>query len=133
MSRPPRSDCRGPEALDVERGRDADGRFSDSSQMLSMALVSAAEGDRDETERMVRRWFRAVETHWPPRVYRRHLACQILGMAGATAAAVECLRVGLVDPSYVMPFMEPYLPFYDTIRDEPEFVELLAELGDPDS
>jgi TolB-like protein len=117
----------------LERGRDADSRFSDPSQMLSMALVLAAEGNRDETERTVRRWLRAVETHWPPRVYRRDLACQILGMAGATAAAVDCIRVGLIDPSYVMPFMEPYLPFYDSIRDEPEFVELLAELGDADS
>jgi hypothetical protein len=24
--------------------------------------------------------------------------------------------------------MEPYLPYYDTIRDEPAFLELLAEI-----
>jgi len=27
-----------------------------------------------------------------------------------------------------MPFLEPFLPYYDPIRDEPEFIELLAEL-----
>jgi hypothetical protein len=51
-------------------------------------------------------------------------------MAGATAAAVECIRTGLAEPSMVMPFLEPFLPYYDSIRDEPEFVELLVDLGD---
>jgi hypothetical protein len=60
----------------------------------------------------------------------KHHSCRVLGMAGATAAAVECIRTGLVEPSYVMPFMEPFLPYYDSIRDEPEFVEMLADLGD---
>ena len=27
-----------------------------------------------------------------------------------------------------MPFIDPYLPYFDSICDEPEFVELLAEL-----
>ena len=49
-------------------------------------------------------------------------------MAAATAAAVQCIRTGLVEPSLVMPFMEPYLPYYDSIRDEAEFVDLLADI-----
>jgi hypothetical protein len=28
-----------------------------------------------------------------------------------------------------MPFLEPFLPYYDSVRDSPEFIELLAELG----
>ena len=44
--------------------------------------------------------------------------------------AVGCIRIGLAEASFVMPFMEPYLPYYDSIRDEPAFVELLAEIGD---
>ena len=113
----------------LETGRGTEGNFSDPSKMLSTALVSAAEGNRKETERMIRRWLRLVETDWPPRVYRRNFACQILGMAGATEAAVECIRIGLAEPSAVMPFMEPYLPYYDSIRDEPAFVDLIAELA----
>jgi len=49
-------------------------------------------------------------------------------MAGAAALAVECIRTGITEPSPVMPFFEPYLPFYDPIRDVPLFVELLADL-----
>ena len=58
------------------------------------------------------------------------IACQILGMAGAAEAVVSCIRQGLDQPSNVMPFIDPYLPFYDPIRDEPVFVELLEELAD---
>jgi len=54
-------------------------------------------------------------------------ACRILGMAGATTAAVDCLREAYSKPSAAFPFLEPYLPYYDPIRDEPAFVELLAE------
>ena len=114
----------------LDLGRSADGSFSDPSEMISMALVSAAEGNRKETERLIRRWRRAVESVWPQRTYRKHLACQALGMAGAAEAVVECIRIGLTEPSFVMPFLEPYLPYYDSIRDEPAFIDLLAELGD---
>jgi TolB-like protein len=125
----PLADLLGEAQAILERGRGAEGRFSSPDAMLSMALVSAAAGDREATERMVRRWQRAVENHWPPRVYRRHIACQILGIAGAADAAVECIRIGLAEPSEVMPFMEPYLPYYDSIRDEPAFVDLIAEIN----
>ncbi len=29
-----------------------------------------------------------------------------------------------------MPFLEPFLPYYDSMRDEPVFVDLLADLAD---
>jgi len=34
----------------------------------------------------------------------------------------------MAEPSGVNPYVEPYLPFYDAIRDEPEFIELLADI-----
>ncbi len=46
----------------------------------------------------------------------------------AAYAAVDCLRTALANPSYVTPFLEPYRSFYDGIREEPVFVELVAEL-----
>lgn len=49
-------------------------------------------------------------------------------MAGATTAAVDCIREALVEPSLALPFLEPYLPYYDSIRDQPEFIALLSEL-----
>ena len=63
------------------------------------------------------------------RILWRDILCQLLGMAGAAEAAVECIREGLAEPSGIMPFMEPYLPFYDSIREEPAFVELVEELS----
>jgi hypothetical protein len=41
---------------------------------------------------------------------------------------VECIRAGVEAPSYVMPFIEPYLPYYDSMRNEPAFLALPAEI-----
>jgi hypothetical protein len=49
-------------------------------------------------------------------------------MSGAAKAAVACMRTAMDEPSEFMPFLDPYLAFYDPIREEPAFVELLAEL-----
>jgi hypothetical protein len=49
-------------------------------------------------------------------------------MAGLAEAAVACIRNGLEEPSSIIPFIEPHLPFYDPVRDEPAFVELLEEI-----
>jgi hypothetical protein len=54
--------------------------------------------------------------------------CQTLGLTGAAAETVQCLREALSSPSSVMPYMEPRLPYYDSIRESPEFQMLVAEL-----
>jgi hypothetical protein len=115
---------------DIDKDRDSDGGFPGWNVYLDIALVTAAEGNTEETERFVRRWRRGVAEDLAELAKTRHHACRVLGMAGATAAAVECIRTGLAEPSFVMPFLEPFLPYYDSMRDEPEFVALLADLGD---
>ena len=70
-----------------------------------------------------RRWRDLAEL-----IENRSMSCAILGMAGATVEAVECLRKSFEEPSYALPFLDPYYPHYDLIRDEPEFVELVAEV-----
>ena len=96
---------------------------------LTFALLAAVEGDTAEAERFMRIYFRNKGTDWADRVSNRDFACQILGMAGASEAAVQCIRDGLEEPSMIMPFVEPLLPFYDPIRETPEFVALEEELG----
>lgn len=96
--------------------------------MIGAALLAAAQGDRAEAVNLVRRWNREGALDWPERVGLRDMSCSILGMAGAADDAVDCLRTGLEEPSLVMYFRDPYLPFFDSIRDDPVFVELLAEL-----
>ena len=77
---------------------------------------------------VIRRWHRLESTDWPERVHNRDWSCQILGMAGAAESAVECIRTGLEQPSRVMPYLEPLLPYYDPIRGDPAFVALQDEL-----
>ena len=96
---------------------------------LTLAAVAGMEGNASQAEEYVERWFTRAGLDWPDRVLYRETACQILGIAGAAEAAVQCIRDGLEEPSMLMPFIEPKLPFYDSIRDEPEFIELARELA----
>jgi TolB-like protein/DNA-binding winged helix-turn-helix (wHTH) protein len=112
----------------LDASRNANGDFQDNNQYLVMAFVTAAEGNREETERLIRHWRREAGKDLAELVNLRHQACRALGMAAATSAAVECIRAGLAAPSLVMPFVEPYLPYYDSMRNEAEFVDLLAEI-----
>jgi TolB-like protein len=119
----------------VSEGRESlgnltpDGDLGVAQAMLGEAYLAAVQGDTAETVRLVRGWNRdGASKDTPERAGRQHTACQVLGMAGAAEDAVACIRTGLAKPSMVTPFMEPYLPHYDSIRDEPVFVELLAEL-----
>jgi TolB-like protein len=101
----------------------------DHTAALTLAAMAAAEGNALETERLVRHWFqRGSGADLAERLVMRDLACQILGFAGSAEAAVKCIRDGLEEPSMVMPFLEPRLPFYDPIREEPVFIELVEEL-----
>jgi TolB-like protein len=96
---------------------------------LSLALLAAVEGNPEEAKRQIRYWFRVNEMDLAEMTGNWDLACRPLGMVGATEAAVTCIRDGLEHPSSVMPFIEPHLPFYDPIRDKPEFMELVDELA----
>jgi tetratricopeptide (TPR) repeat protein len=96
---------------------------------LSTAFIAAVAGDTAETERRVRSWLRDAGRDLAELTVNRHHACRALGLAGATSAAVECLRSGLAEPSQVMPFIEPSLPYYDSIRDDPRFSQFLGEVG----
>ena len=106
----------------------SDGDFQHYRANLAMALVTAAEGNTEETVRLIRRWRRRATEDLAELAYNRLESCRVLGIAGITSAAVECIRTGLAKPSDVMPFMEPFLPYYDAMRQSPEFVDMLAEL-----
>ena len=98
---------------------------------MTLAALAALEGDTAGAERYLRQYYRGSGTDWAYRSYNRDFTCQILGMAGAAEATVRCLRDGLAEPSYVIPFLEPYLSFYDPVREAPAFVEFVAELERP--
>ena len=99
-----------------------------SNRYLALAFVSAAGQDAEEAERLVRVWQREASRDLAEQANLRHYACRALGMAAASSAAIECIRAGLAEPSLVMPFVEPFLPYYDSMREEPAFAALLAEI-----
>lgn len=39
------------------------------------------------------------------------------------------MRSALEEPTRFMPFLDPYLPYYDPIRDTPAFQALMAEMA----
>jgi len=112
----------------LEKSRNADGDFQHRLTYGAMALLTAVEGNTEETEILIRRWRRGAVNDKTEVAAVHHETCRMLGMAHATTSAIECIRTGLVEPSAVIPFIEPFLPYYDSMRDEPEFVELLAEI-----
>ncbi|MGD8482364.1 MAG: hypothetical protein PVF61_05995 [Gammaproteobacteria bacterium] len=115
----------------VEEHQNSDGYLETGRTILEQAFLSAAGGGSEQAEMLVRRWNREVADDWASRIPYLDIACRMLGMAGIAEAAGECIRTGLAEPSSVMPFLEPFLPYYDSVRDSPEFIELLAELGVP--
>jgi TolB-like protein len=86
-----------------------DGKTAEAREMLTQYLGSA---DRSPTE-----LFFVLEP-----------TCQTLGLTEAAEETVRCLREALSKPSSVMPYMEPRLPYYDSIRDSVEFQTLVTEL-----
>ena len=112
----------------LEEQRSPDGSYPQMGHLLVSALPPAASGNTAEAERRIRRWRRAAKSNLADLIMMQHHACRILGIAGATAAVVECIRSALSEPSLVIPFIEPYLPYYDSIRAQPGFEQLLADL-----
>jgi TolB-like protein len=113
----------------LERSRKPDGDFMNMGTYSMIALVAAAEGKTEEAEEYMQRYLHEARQDMTNYSNFAAETCQVLGMAGAAQAVVDCLREALLNPSNVYPFLEPFLPYYDSIRDEPAFVELLAEIS----
>lgn len=116
----------------LEADRDDSGDFRRAALYIGSAMLAGAQGNADESERLIQRFFRLDAIDWAERARSRHEACRVLGMIEATHAAVKCIRDGLEEASNIAPFLEPYLPVYDSLRDEPAFIEMIVEI-DPEA
>jgi TolB-like protein/tetratricopeptide (TPR) repeat protein len=112
----------------LENGRNDSGEFPDSRSYIGAATLSGIQGNATEAVRLIDKWYRYRPVDWANHSLWSHNACRILGMAAATDAAVQCIKQGLKQATLIMAFWEPYLPFYDPIRDQPEFLEMLTEI-----
>lgn len=109
----------------------AAGRYAfPPSADLALALLTAPD-PREGTARIeqrVRSWQRGASKDLAELTNNRHRACRALAMAGAVSATLECLTSALAAPSLVMPFIEPFLPYYDRIRGDTRFARFLTDL-----
>ncbi len=112
----------------LDKSRSPDGSFEHKDLIMDVALLAAVDGDRGDAERFMHQGMRVMAEDQAGMAGFRQLGCWIFGIAKATEAAVKCIRDALIEPSTTFPFLEPSLPFYDPIRDEPEFVKLLEVL-----
>ena len=112
----------------LEQSRGSDGEFINFGTNLEMALIAAAEGNTGEAQRLVRMVLREARKDMTNQTAMLANACQVLGMSGAAAAAADCLRTAFSVPSSAHPFLEPHLPYYDPVREDPAFEALLAEI-----
>ena len=99
-----------------------------ASLYLDLALPPALQGDVDTTLRLINKWFREAEA-LDATAYISNMvyACRTLAIVNAVTEAVDCLRLGFTEPSYMESYTEPLVPYYDPIRDTPEFQALQAE------
>jgi len=107
---------------------DDKGDFEQFRSYLYMAMVFAAEGNREETIAHIRRWETQYASDVTEPMFFGDLKCIFLAMINETGSTVECLRTQFQLPSFTLPFLHPYLPFFDSMRNEPAFLELMVDV-----
>ncbi|MDP5071835.1 MAG: hypothetical protein NWQ45_13140 [Congregibacter sp.] len=94
------------------------------------ALMLLAEGEQDEAFDALTIW---KDPNWDRAEWTsRNYLCGMLALIETEAAALEaiaCLRSALTEPSLGVLFVEPLLPFYDSLRERADFKALIAEVS----
>ncbi|WOJ92210.1 hypothetical protein R0135_10465 [Congregibacter variabilis] len=94
------------------------------------ALMLLAEGQQDAAFNALKIW---RDPNWDrAEWFGRSYLCEMLALIKTEAAALEalaCLRSALTEPSLGMLFVEPQLPFYDSLRERADFKALIAEVS----
>jgi len=102
--------------------------FSDRFVPPDRALMLLAEGEQDAAFNALQIW---RDPNWDRAEWMaRSYLCEMLALINTEAAALEaiaCLRSVLTEPSIGMLFVEPLLPFYDSLRERPDFKALIEE------
>jgi hypothetical protein len=93
-----------------------------------MLMLDVLDGNVEQALLGLRAWERDSLSDWAVRTADREMVCGMYGILGLAREAVDCLRTGLEEPSLVEPFMSPWIPFFDRVRDTPEFQAFIAEL-----
>lgn len=111
----------------MEASRQENGDFEYGGTNAHMAMLQAVTGNFEESERYMRRAFRALSDDLAGLMSIAPYRCQMFGMAANVEKVVECIRESARQPGWLVPFLEIHMPHYDSVRDDPLFVELQAE------
>ncbi|MEE4280241.1 MAG: hypothetical protein V2I82_17380 [Halieaceae bacterium] len=90
------------------------------------AMIALGEGKQEAVEEKLAARWRDPDSDRAWWLGQRQHDCQFLAMA-QSKEAVPCLRSLLTEPSRAHAFYEPLLPFYDKVRETPEFRQLISE------
>lgn len=96
--------------------------------LQDLALYETLLGNKEEAIRYLRQWRRDSVEDATEHISAWGITCRTLAIAVAVPEAVECLRTGFEQPTWIFPLLEPRLPYYDPVRDSPEFEALVAEI-----
>jgi hypothetical protein len=99
-----------------------------TSGYLHLALVKAALGKGQQAADLVVRWEQTSRIDVMDRWLNLGYACMVQGMAGLAPGAAQCLRAATIEPNYFFSFYDPWLPFFDPVRESPEFQAVFGEL-----
>ncbi|MFK7956928.1 MAG: hypothetical protein AB8B96_12620 [Lysobacterales bacterium] len=106
-----------------------DNVYSRLSFDLDRTILNAAVGNAERTEQLIQKVLRDAAHDNTLLMSLRPDVCQGLGMSGAKAATVDCLRAAMTRPSGALSYLEPLMPYYDSVRQSPEFAELMDEVS----
>lgn len=95
---------------------------------LDAAIITGIKGQNEKARDMIDLYFNKLPIDLTEIMMRRHHACKVLGMISEVELAVECLNKAFEQPSRASRFLEPYMPFYDSIRSSTAFKKLLSNV-----
>ncbi len=95
---------------------------------LRLAMLRAAAGQEDKVVELYRHWDQASQEDAAERWLNLGLACFVLAMAELGPEAAVCLRAATIEPTYFYSFIDPWQPYFDPVRESPEFQQVFSEL-----
>lgn len=113
----------------IRRMHEAQGVESfEDMYVLPRLLILIAEDNRPKAREAILELREIMRTDVANRIGYSDILCSALAMTDRALEAVDCLRDAMARPSSVRIFIEPLLPYYDRIRDTPEFQLFLEDL-----
>lgn len=104
------------------------GEAIDELYVLPRLLIMIAENNEAKAREAIMELREMMRNDVANRIGYSDILCSAFAMTNRATETVDCLRDAMSRPSSVRIFIEPLLPYYDRVRDTPEFQLLLDDL-----